>query len=135
MTRRVASLDVFLQSEDGANLLTAYRRAANIVGIEEKRDGVKYPATPDPGEFVRAEEIVLAKRLDDAGSRSAGALASEDYAAAMTELAGLRSAIDEFFTKITVNDDDAATRINRLKLLARIRDTFDRVADFSRIEG
>jgi len=135
LTRRVAALDAFLKTEDGTNLLTAYRRAANIVGIEEKREGVKYLGTPDTERFVATEEIMLANRLDEAGSRTKTALGAEDFAGAMSALASLRTQIDDFFTKITVNDKDPALRDNRLRLLARIRDTFDLVADFSRIEG
>jgi glycyl-tRNA synthetase beta chain len=135
LTRRVAALEAFLETPDGFNLLTAYRRAANIVGIEEKRDGVTYEGKPDMDTFITMEEATLAKRLDEVQNLSAKALAAEDFGRAMAALAGLRGQIDDFFTKITVNDKDPDLRANRLKLLARIRDTFDRVADFSRIEG
>ncbi len=135
LTRRVAALAAFLATEDGANLLTAYRRAANIVGIEEKRDGVTYGGMPDATKLIIAEETALAGRLDQVEPMVTKALEQEDFAGAMTALAGLRSQIDAFFTEITVNVRNQELRINRLKLLARIRDTFDRVADFSRIEG
>jgi glycyl-tRNA synthetase beta chain len=135
LVRRVGALDAFLKTEDGANLLTAYRRAANIVGIEEKRDGVVYEASPDAREFVRAEETMLAKRLDEAETQSRMKLDREDFVAAMAALARLRSPLDEFFSKTTVNDDRAALRANRLRLLARVRDGFDRIAVFSLIEG
>ncbi len=135
LTRRVAALAAFLATEDGANLLTAYRRAANIVGIEEKRDGVTYSGMPDAAQLIIAEEIALAAHLDPAATLVGKALEQEDFSGAMTALAGLRSQIDAFFTEITVNVRNQELRANRLRLLARIRDTFDRVADFSRIEG
>ncbi|HEX4113472.1 MAG TPA: glycine--tRNA ligase subunit beta [Stellaceae bacterium] len=135
LMRRVEALEAFLETPEGSNLLTAYRRAANIVGIEEKRDGVIYEGKPDMDTFITMEEATLAKRLDQAQNLSAKAFAAEDFGQAMAALAGLRGQIDDFFTKITVNDKDPDLRANRLKLLARIRDTFDRVADFSRIEG
>ncbi|HEY7990630.1 MAG TPA: glycine--tRNA ligase subunit beta [Stellaceae bacterium] len=135
LTRRVEALAAFLGTEDGANLLTAYRRAANIVGIEEKRDGVTYGGMPDATQLIIAEEIALAKRLDEAETQVAAAVETEAFAPAMTALASLRPQIDAFFTEITVNVRNQELRSNRLKLLARIRDTFDRVADFSRIEG
>ena len=113
----------------------AYRRAANIVGIEEKKDTVKYGGMPDPSRFERSEESHLATRLEDASARVETALSREAFDEAMSALAGLRGPIDEFFTKITVNVDDRIVRANRLHLLARIRDIFDRVADFSKIEG
>ena len=53
----------------------------------------------------------------------------------MSELARLRHPVDDFFDKVTVNCDDAALRENRLRLLSRIRDTMNQVADFSQIEG
>jgi glycyl-tRNA synthetase beta chain len=135
LTRRVAALAAFLGTEDGANLLIAYRRAANIVGIEEKRDGVTYSGMPDAARFIEAEESALGSRLDTAESLVAAGLETEDFASAMMALAGLREQIDAFFTEITVNVGDQELRANRLRLLARIRGTFDRVADFSRIEG
>jgi glycyl-tRNA synthetase beta chain len=135
LMRRVAALAAFLGTEDGANLLVAYRRAANIVGIEEKRDGVTYSGMPDAARFIEAEESALGARLDAAERVVAAALETEDFAGAMMALAGLRGQIDAFFTEITVNVGDHELRANRLRLLARIRGTFDRVADFSRIEG
>lgn len=135
LTRRVAALTAFLGTEDGANLLTAYRRAANIVGIEEKRDSVTYNGVPDASQLIIAEEIALAARLDEAETVVTKTLEQEDFGGAMKALAGLRSQIDAFFTEITVNVRNQELRANRLRLLSRIRDTFDRVADFSRIEG
>jgi glycyl-tRNA synthetase beta chain len=135
LMRRVEALTAFLAAEDGANLLVAYRRASNIVGIEEKRDGVTYGGATDASQFIIKEETVLAQCLDEAEIKVAAALDSEAFAPAMVALAGLRSQIDDFFTEITVNVRNQELRANRLRLLARIRDTFDRVADFSRIEG
>jgi glycyl-tRNA synthetase beta chain len=132
---RVDALAAFLASEDGANLLVAYRRAANIVRIEEKKDGAIYAGAVDRNRFAQPEEATLLARLDDSEGKNAAALAREDFAAAMSALAALRRPGDEFFTKVTVNCDDAALRANRLRLLARIRDTMNRVADFSLIEG
>jgi glycyl-tRNA synthetase beta chain len=135
LTRRVAALAGFLGTDDGANLLTAYRRAANIVGIEEKRDNVTYGGVPDPSQLLIKEEAMLAQRLDEVEPKVTAALDREDFAQAINLLAGLRGEIDHFFNEITVNVKNQELRANRLRLLARIRETFDRVADFSRIEG
>jgi glycyl-tRNA synthetase beta chain len=137
---RVEALGAFLKTEDGANLLVAYRRASNIVRIEEKKDGKTYNDTPDRDAFKQAEEITLALRLANATAQSAAALEKEDFAGAMAALAALRTPVDEFFNKVTVNvpgntEDDRALRANRLRLLSQIRDTLNRVADFSQIEG
>jgi glycyl-tRNA synthetase beta chain len=132
---RVDALAAFLGSEDGANLLTAYRRASNIVRIEERRDGVTHGGTPDPTRFAQPEETALAARLARAAAESDAALKREAFADAMGALAALRGPVDDLFNRVTVNCDDLALRANRLKLLTQIRDTLNRVADFSLIEG
>jgi glycyl-tRNA synthetase beta chain len=132
---RVAALRAFLTSEDGANLLIAYRRAANIVGIEERRDGRSYDGVIDPVLLRQSEEQVLAEGLAEVGERAGTFLQREEFEAAMSELARLRRPVDDFFDKVTVNSDDTALRENRLRLLSRIRDTMNQVADFSQIEG
>ncbi len=132
---RVAALDAFLGTDDGANLLVAYRRAANIVRIEEKRDGATYPGEPDPKLLAATEEAALAAELERAAADSTDALAREAFTGAMAALAALRGPVDEFFARVTVNCENAEVRANRLRLLAQIRDTLNRVADFSQIEG
>ncbi|HEV2163120.1 MAG TPA: glycine--tRNA ligase subunit beta [Stellaceae bacterium] len=132
---RVDALGAFLKTEDGANLLVAYRRAANILRIEEKKDNRSYSGVPRPDLLQAAEERTLDKALHEAALRNAAALEAEDFAAAMRALAALRGPVDKFFDKVTVNTDDKEIRENRLRLLSQIRDTLNRVADFSRIEG
>ena len=133
---RVEALGAFVASDDGEHLLTAYRRAANIVRIEEKRDGVSYDGTAVDPELLReADEKAVAERLSEVSDQASAALAREDFASAMTAMATLRGPVDAFFDNVTVNCDDADLRRNRLLLLGQIRATLDRVADFSKIEG
>ena len=132
---RVEALGKFLGSDDGANLVTAYRRAANIARIEEKKDGRGYDGEPDPSLYGVEEERRLGSALGAVQAAVAPRLAAGDFAGAMSELARLRAAVDAFFEKVTVNADDAKLRENRLKLLTRIRTTMNLIADFSRIEG
>jgi glycyl-tRNA synthetase beta chain len=113
----------------------AYRRAANIVRIEEKKDGAAYPGAPDPKLLREPAEARLAAELERATALSADALAREAFTTAMAGLAALRGSVDEFFLRVTVNCEDRELRANRLRLLAQIRDTLNRVADFSLIEG
>jgi glycyl-tRNA synthetase beta chain len=131
---RVEALGSFLRSEDGRNLLVAYRRASNIVGIEEKRDGKAYAGEPQAELLREPEEQALAKALAAAHRRIASAIAAEDFAAAMRALAELRGPVDAFFDRVLVNVDDAPLRVNRLLLLGRIRSALGAVADFSLIE-
>ncbi len=132
---RVAALDAFLASPDGANLLTAYKRASNIVGREEKNDGARYDGPVDPARFVQPEEGALWVELERATAEIGAATAREDFAGAMSALARLRPHVDRFFDEVTVNADEPATRANRLRLLSGIRSALGAVADFSKVEG
>ena len=132
---RVDALDAFLKGQDGANLLIGYRRAANIVAIETKKDGAAQAGAADPTLFAQPEENALFARLGEVGTKLDAALKIEDFAAAMGALAALRGPVDAFFDKVTVNADDARLRANRLKLLSAIGAAPARVADFSKIEG
>ncbi len=135
LVARVHALKAFLESEDGSNLLTAYRRAANILRAEEKKDGTIYAGTPYSGLFSQAEETALATALDIAEADANSHVKAEDFPAAMTALAGLRAPVDAFFDAVTVNADDAKLRKNRLLLLSRIRAVMSGLADFGQIEG
>ena len=132
---RVAALGEFLASEDGANLVVAYRRAANIVRIEAGKDKRGYDGPPDPDLLQMTEERALAERLAEVERSSAAALGEEAFATAMAALASLRRPVDDFFDRVTVNCADPGLRENRLRLLSQIRATLNRVADFSLIEG
>jgi glycyl-tRNA synthetase beta chain len=135
VVRRVEALGKFLDTDDGKNLLAGTKRAANILRIEEKKDGRAYDGTPDPALYALAEEKTLAKAIDQVKTEASAAVAKEDFAGAMSAMAKLRPAVDAFFDKVKVNDDDAKVRENRLKLLNEIRAATRAVADFSRIEG
>jgi glycyl-tRNA synthetase beta chain len=128
---RVRALQDFVETEEGTNLLTAYKRAANILKKEEG----SWTPNQVGGDGVEKEERALIDALDKAQSKASKAIEKEDFTAAMAALASLRSPIDAFFDHVTVNDPDAAKRARRLDLLMRFRDAVNRVADFSRIEG
>ena len=136
---RVEAVQSFLATEAGKNLLTAYGRAANIVRAEEKKDKAlasRISGAPNAALLEQTEEKAVATALDEVERAVKPALAREDFAEAMNAFAGLRAPIDSFFDKVTVNvTDKPDLRLNRLKLLNRIRATMDSVADFSRIEG
>jgi len=133
---RVEALGAFLGGDDGAHLLVAYRRAANIVRIEEKKDNRQHAGAPDRALLQAAEEKTLVERLDAAKAGADKAIAAEDYPGAMSALAALRRPVDAFFDKVTVNvAGEPKLRENRLKLLSRIQATMDQVAVFGKIEG
>nr|WP_256731487.1 glycine--tRNA ligase subunit beta [Sphingomonas sp. dw_22] len=129
---RVKALQAFVATEEGANLLAGYKRAANILKKEnfvpgEVADNEIYEAEP--------AESALAEALDAAEPKAEAAVAAEDFEGAMAALATLRGPIDAFFDQVTVNDADSFKREMRLGLLVRMRDAVHKVADFSRIEG
>jgi glycyl-tRNA synthetase beta chain len=132
---RFRAMQAFLDSDDGANLLTAYRRAASIVAIEERKDKTSYDGEARGALLAQAEERALAESLHDTGKQVGALVQKEEFAPAMAALARLRQPVDEFFDKVTVNVADKALRENRLRLLSRIRATMNLVADFSQIEG
>jgi glycyl-tRNA synthetase beta chain len=134
VVRRVEALAKFLDTDDGKNLLAGTKRAANILRIEEKKDGKAFGGAPDAALYSLDEEKALAKAIDQVKAEASAAVAKEDFAGAMSAMAKLRPAVDAFFDKVKVNDDDARVRENRLKLLNEIRAATRAVADFSKIQ-
>ncbi|MDQ0324761.1 glycyl-tRNA synthetase beta chain [Rhodopseudomonas julia] len=138
IVRRVEALAGLLASDDGQNLLTSYRRAANILRAEEKKDGKSYTGEPDhaliheKGEAAERELLAVIESVEVHVEKH---LKLEDFSGAMGSLAELRPAVDAFFDHVTVNADDAQLRENRLTLLNRIREAMHGVADFSKIGG
>jgi glycyl-tRNA synthetase beta chain len=135
IVRRVEALGKFLDTDDGKNLLAGYRRATNIIRIEEKKDARQYVGAPEPSLYRQDEERGLSAAIATAKEEAATTVAREDFAAAMRAMAKLRPYVDTFFDKVTVNVDEPPLRENRLKLLNQIREATRAVADFSRIEG
>jgi len=129
---RVKALQAFVETQEGADLLAGYKRAANILRKEGWDGGHRnsfFSYTP------LAEEDALDTALDLAEPKAAAALKAEDFEGAMSALAGLRAPVDAFFDHVIVNDPDPEKRETRLILLARIRHAVHQVADFSKIEG
>ncbi len=132
---RVEALAGFLGTEDGSNLLVAYKRAANIVRIEEKKDKESYNGGANPKAFTQDEEEILYRALEKASASATAALQAENFTGAMAAMSDLRAPVDAFFDQVTVNSKDADVRANRLRILSEIGNTLHHVADFSKIEG
>jgi glycyl-tRNA synthetase beta chain len=162
---RVNALQQFVETQEGADLLAAYKRAANILK-KEKWDGPRVmsvrgsqgmPQTGEEDPLVLVDDPIVGQAiaemasgessahlpqehaliaaLDEAEPKAAAAVEAEDFTGAMAALAPLRAPIDAFFDHVTVNDPDAGKREGRLNLLTRFRDAVNQVADFSKIEG
>jgi glycyl-tRNA synthetase beta chain len=135
IVRRVEALGQFLDSEDGKNLLAGYKRATNIIRIEEKKDDRHYTGAPQAKLYRQPEEKALASAIETAETEAARAVEKQDFVAAMRAMTKLRPAVDALFDKVTINVEDKPLRENRLKLLNQIREATRAVADFSKIEG
>ena len=135
IVRRIEALGIFLDTEDGKNLLAGYRRAANILRDEEKKSGAAFVGRVVAPALVEPEEVALNQAIATAENDAAAAVASEDFAATMEVLTKLRGPVDAFFDKVLVNAPEPELRANRLRLLNRVREAMLTVADFSIIEG
>jgi glycyl-tRNA synthetase beta chain len=131
---RTDAVAALLGTEDGANLLTAYRRAANILRIEERRDG-PHSGPIDAALLEAPQESVVVTALGRIEPEVMRAVGHEHFTTAMSSLATLRAPLDAFFDHVTVNDARPDIRRNRLRLLARVRAAMNQAADFSKIEG
>jgi glycyl-tRNA synthetase beta chain len=132
---RIDALQAFLATDDGKNLLAAHKRAANIVGIEEKKDKSDYSGAPTGSLLTDADEKALFDRLEALSGELRPIIEGERFNDAMTALAGLRGPVDAFFDNVTVNVEDADIRTNRLRLLSQISRTMGEVAAFGEVEG
>jgi glycyl-tRNA synthetase beta chain len=135
LVARVEALQAFLKTDDGKNLLAGYKRAANILKAEEKKDNRTYISEVDETLLPEPADTALYTALAKAIGAIGPALDKEDFAGAMREMAALRGPVDGFFEAVKVNADDPRLRENRLHLLAGLRAALHRVADFSKIEG
>jgi glycyl-tRNA synthetase beta chain len=140
---RVDALQSFLETDDGSSLLIAYRRAANIVSIEERRDQRRYNDEDYDPRGSQGEERALSIELDQIAVEVRELVKKEKFEQAMAALATLRQPVDAFFDKVTVNTEEKividgkekSLRENRLRLLSRIQAVMDQVAKFYQIEG
>lgn len=135
VVKRVEALSKLLASDDGKNLLAGVKRAANILRIEEKKDNTRYSGDVNPAQLIKGEEKALHSAISVSSAQARKAVEAEDFEAAMRAISRLRAPVDAFFEGVTVNDKDQTFRVNRLRLLNRIREACAEVADFSKIEG
>lgn len=135
LVERVTALQNFLATDDGANLLAAYKRAANILSIEEKKDKKQYSGLVEVKHLQAQEERSLFEALEKMEAAVKPLLEKEHFVGAMEAFSRLRKPVDTFFDKVLVNDKDAHVRANRLNLLASLRAALDNIANFALIEG
>jgi glycyl-tRNA synthetase beta chain len=135
LSLRVKALDQLMDGEDGQNLLVAYKRASNILRIEEEKDKMVYDGCIQEGELKALEEKELFSKLQTQSSEIQDLIGRRDFIKAVQKLGTLRPYVDQFFDKVIVNTEERKLRTNRLHLLALLRETLHQVADFSKIES
>ncbi|NBR34058.1 MAG: glycine--tRNA ligase subunit beta [Rhodobacteraceae bacterium] len=135
LVKRAEALGAVLSTDDGVNLVQAFKRANNILTQAEEKDGVEYSFGADV-KFAESDvETAVFAALDTAEPKIQSALAQEDFATAMTTMSGLRASVDAFFEAVQINSDNEIVRRNRLNLLSRIRSICSSVADLTKVEG
>lgn len=135
LSTRAAAVSDFIKTNDGENLLQAFKRANNILDQAEAKDGVEYSYGADV-KYAEAEvERALFAALDAKAGTIEAAVLAEDFVAALSGMAELRKPLDDFFEAVQINDENAVIRRNRLNLLSRIRAICLSVADFTKVEG
>ncbi len=127
---RLEALRSFIESQDGAEILGAYKRAQNILRIEDKKDG---PHRGREGALSHVDELALQSALDAMQPRIETEVKAERFIAAIAELGTLRRPLDTFFQNVLVNEP--GHREDRLRLLARLKSAMDLVADLSLIDA
>ena len=125
---RVEAVRAFLEVPEATSLAAANKRIRNIL---RKADGAV--GQPDPGRMPEEAERALFQALLELEPRVSAAVESEQYTAALQQLATVREAVDRFFDQVMVMADDPAVRANRLALLVRLESLMNRVADISRL--
>ena len=135
LVKRAEALGAVLSTDDGVNLVQAFKRANNILTQAEEKDGVEYSFGADVKFAESDAETAVFAALDTAEPKIQSALAQEDFATAMTTMSGLRASVDAFFEAVQINSDNEIVRRNRLNLLSRIRSICSSVADLTKVEG
>ncbi|MEO8806579.1 MAG: glycine--tRNA ligase subunit beta [Burkholderiaceae bacterium] len=126
--KRLVAVRAFAALPEATALAAANKRIGNILKKSDAPVGSFSAAA-----LVETAEKDLHVAMDRVGALAGRHFARSDYEAALTELAGLRSAVDGFFDSVMVNADDLVLRNNRLWLLKELHTTMNRVADLSKL--
>jgi len=128
---RLIAVTEFRKLTEADSLAAANKRISNIL----KKSDVTDIKIVDDNLLAEESEITLAKSLNDYQKRLTPMIKNRDYKSALTELAGLRENVDNFFDNVMVNCDDNATKMNRLALLSSLSALFLQTADISKLQS
>jgi glycyl-tRNA synthetase beta chain len=132
--KKIDALESFFQGDSAAYLLSLFKRANNILEIEENKDKSVYTGEIDRNYLQDTAETKLYTTLVNTNKSVEIALDRQDFEMAMTEISKLSVPVNDFFDKVMVNVEDQEIRVNRLQLLGQIRGTVNKIVRFSLIE-
>jgi glycyl-tRNA synthetase beta chain len=134
LAKKIRFLDKFIKNPKQKNLLELYKRSANILAIEEKKDKKKFNSKVSRLSLKTTYEKVLYSRIKEIKSPFKKFIIAGDFDSAFKLLDVLESPLSHFFANVIVNDSDKNLRENRLNLLAKIRYLFNKVGDLSKVD-
>lgn len=127
---KMRSLSEFLESKNGSEALEAYKRAANILQIEEKKQKTTFNSKVSKGILSEGAEKILFEELSDANDNIKNHLKKNDFEKSLKVLSRLSPYINNFYDNVLINIDDEKIRENRLKLSAYLCEVFNKVSSF-----
>ncbi|MDB3949697.1 glycine--tRNA ligase subunit beta [Candidatus Pelagibacter sp.] len=132
--KKALTLNNLINKEIGADIIASYKRASNILDTELKNSDLELSNTTDSGIFKNEYEKNLLKKINELRKYFMNINKDENYTESLTNLAGAKKVIFEFFDNVKVNDEDVNIKKNRLELLQMLCRTFDNYINFSNIE-
>ena len=130
LVARLDALREFMQHEAASSLVAANKRIGNIL----RKSGATDVSAIDENVLVIEEERLLFEEVRRISKTLDRLCESADYTAALTLLAGISAAIEAFFEKVMVMDEDPVVRNNRLNLLSELKGLFDRIANLALLD-
>ena len=132
--KKALTLNNLINKEIGEDVMASYKRASSILESELKNSDLELSNTTDPGIFKNDYEKNLLKKINELRKYFTNINKDENYMESLTNLAGAKKVIFDFFDNVKVNDEDKSIKKNRLELLQMLCRTFDNYINFSNIE-
>ncbi|MDA7732034.1 glycine--tRNA ligase subunit beta [Candidatus Pelagibacter sp.] len=132
--KKALTLNNLIKKEIGEDVMASYKRASSILESELKNSDLELSNTTDPGIFKNDYEKNLLKKINELRKYFTNINKDENYMESLTNLAGAKKVIFDFFDNVKVNDEDKSIKKNRLELLQMLCRTFDNYINFSNIE-
>jgi len=132
--KKAITLHNLIGEEIGESIIASYKRASSILESELKNSDIELSNTTDPGIFKNDYEKNLLKKINELRKYFTNINKDENYIESLTNLAGAKKVIFDFFDNVKVNDEEKNIKKNRLELLQMLCRTFDNYINFSNIE-